>query len=148
MVDKFILFGQCLYVFCQLVAFLRFDLNDLHLLLNLVSLPLIFLSQQTYLILSLKHPSLGIVLLSSNYCDLVLHVAVFEDLLFHFEFCGCEFLRFIIELVLNFVNIRIESGNRLLQIVDFLVFLNELALIGLDVIHQDGFVRFLRFDFF
>ena len=47
---------------------------------------------------------------------------------------------------MNIVDVAVERGNRLLQIVDLLIFLNQLPLVGLDVIHQDGLVGLLGLD--
>lgn len=65
---------------------------------------------------------------------MVLHIAVLEHLLLHFLLGRCEFLSFIIQFSLNLIDIAVKSRDRLFQIVDFLIFLEQLTLVRLNVI--------------
>ena len=87
-IDKLVLSGKGLNIFCKLITILCFDLNDLGRLLDLVPLPLILLPKQLDLIFSFKQPPLEVVFLSSNDRDVMLHVAEFKNLLLHFLFGG------------------------------------------------------------
>lgn len=71
---------------------------------------------------------------------MMLHVAEFENLLLHLLPGSSQLLSFIVELVLDIINIAVQRGNRLLQVVNFLVLLYEFTLVGLNIIHQNGLV--------
>ena len=92
LINKLILLGQCLNILCQLIALLGLHLNNLQLRLNLVPLGLVLLPEQPDLVLSFVQSPLEIIFLARDFCDVMLHVAVFENLLFHFLFGGCQLL--------------------------------------------------------
>ena len=68
----------------------------------------------------------------------MLHVAELEALLFEMRFCGHKFLGLHIELVLKLVEVAIEHGNRLFEVVDVLLPCLNLTLILLDIIQEHG----------
>lgn len=109
-------------------------------MLNLLPKMLILLSQQLYLILSLKQSALKIILLPSNNRDLVLHIAEVKHLLFDFLLAGYQLLCLLIQFSLHFIQVSIKACYRLLEVKHLLVFRHHFSLVIGYIILQNGFV--------
>ena len=72
----------------------------------------------------------------------MLHVAELQDLLLKLLLHGDQFFSFLVELALHLVEIAIEHGDALLQIVYLLIFGKKVALVHLDIIQEDSFFIF------
>ena len=78
----------------------------------------------------------------------MLHIAEVEHLLLHFLLCGRKLFRLLVKLTLDLVDTGIKRGDRVFEVLDLLVLVEELTLVGLDIIHQNGFIALLCLHFF
>ena len=81
-----------------------------------------FLAEDFDLVLAFEKAALEFVFFSGGYLDLVLHVAVFEGVFLKFLLVGDQLLGLVIELILDVVDVGVQAGDCLLQVVDLLVF--------------------------
>ena len=129
-----ILSCQGLDVFSQLGDFLGLELGNLCLLVDLLLHALALLAQRLDLLLPLKQfPLVGILFAGGN-THLVLHVAELEALLLVQLLHLDQLFGLLVQIALHLVQIAVQHGHRLLQIVDLLVFGEQLSLVGLDVV--------------
>jgi len=80
-IDELVFSGESLNVFGKLRDFCRFNVDDLDLVVNLLSEVLVLLSKELNFILAFEKSALEIIFLASDDSHLVLHVAELKDLL-------------------------------------------------------------------
>ena len=139
MIYKPILSGQRLNVLGQLCDFLGFELGKLCLLVDLLLHALALLTKCLDLLLPLKQFPLVGILLASGDAHLVLDVSKLKALLLVKLLDLDQLLRLLIQIPLHLVQVAVQHGHRLLQVIDLLIFGEQLSLVGLDVVEEDGF---------
>ena len=97
-----------------------------------------FLAERFDLLFALKQLTLVIVFLASSHAHLVLNIAELKALLFKLTFRGNKLFSLLVEVTLHLIKIAIKHCNALFQIVNLLIFCEEITLVGLDVVHEDS----------
>ena len=107
-VYKLIFSGKSLNILGKLKTFLSFNLNNLLILLLLLSKTKIFWSQNFDLIFSFKQPSLKFIFSSSNNWNMMLHITEFKHLFFKSLLAHIQLFCFLFNFFLHIVQIRIK----------------------------------------
>ena len=140
LVHEPILSCQRLNVLCQLCDLLGFELSELRLLVDLLLHGLALLAQCLDLLLPLEQFPLISILFAGSDAHLVLHIPELKALLLVQLLHLDQLLSLLVQIALHFVQVAVEHGNRLLKVVDLLVFSEQLSLVGLDVVEQNSFL--------
>ena len=129
-----ILSSQGLDVLSQLGDFLGLELGNLCLLVDLLLHTLALLAQCLDLLLPLEQLPLVGILFAGGDAHLMLHVAELKALLFVQLLHLDQLFGLLVQIALHLVQVAVQHGHRLFQIVDLLVFGEQLSLVGLDVV--------------
>ena len=136
LIDESVLPGKRLDILSHLSYFLGLQLRQLSLLVDLLPQIDLLQTKRLDLLLALEELALIVVLLADNDAHLVLHVAELEALLLELGLNLDQFLGLLVELALHLVEVAVEHGQRLLEVIDLLVLGLDLALVRLDVVHE------------
>lgn len=134
LVYKPILSGQRLNVLSQLCDLLGLELGNLCLLVDLLLHALALLAKCLDLLLPLKQFPLVGILFSSGDAHLVLDVSELKALLLVELLDLDQLLRLLIQIPLHLVQVAVQHGHRLLQVVDLLIFGEQLSFVSLDIV--------------
>lgn len=140
-VDKLVFSSECLYILRELSSLGGLDLDDLILVFNLFSEILVFLSQKFDLVLALKEAPLEVVLLARDHRNLVLHISEIEHLFLKPLLAGHQLLSFGIKVLLHLVKGGVKASNGALEVQDFLILREEIALVVCNIILKNRVVR-------
>ena len=135
-----VLSRQRLNVLSQLSDFLGFELGELCLLFDLFLHALALLAKRLDLLLPLKQSTLVGVLFASGNAHLVLNISELKALLFVKLLDLDQLLRLLVQISLHLVQVAVQHGHRLLQVVDLLIFGKQFSLVGLDIVEENGFL--------